>query len=184
MRRCTRSRRDPAPEFVLDVLPDDLVHAGVGFEAQLLGARRGEALRPVGNDFWMIASGSQRMRAVTSCRLRAPALPPSRPRCRCAGEVDVTRGAQRLARQLHGLDQAWTTRRGERMYIAASRPTGQTACWPASGSRKIELAQVEAALLGLPGRTQMVGRRRERPSSRPLRWKSATSSSPMAFWAP
>ena len=55
---------------------------------------------------------------------------------------------------------AWITRRGDRMYIFASRSTGQTACWPASGSRMIELAKVEAALLGLPGRTTMVGRRK------------------------
>ena len=64
---------------------------------------------------------------------------------------------------------AATTRRGESTYIAASRSTGQTASWPASGSRMIELAKVEAALLGLPGRTTIVGRRRLRPSTKPLR---------------
>jgi hypothetical protein len=55
------------------------------------------------------------------------------------------------------------------MYIAASRPTGQIASCPASGSRMMELANVEAARLGRPGRTTMVGRRSARPSTKPLR---------------
>ena len=65
--------------------------------------------------------------------------------------------------------KASTTRRGERMYMPVSRVTGQTASMPASGSRTIELAKVEAALLGLPGRTKIVGSRSERPSTKPLR---------------
>jgi len=48
----------------------------------------------------------------------------------------------------------------------------------------IELAQVDAALLGLPGRTTMVGRRRARPSMKPLRLMSLTRNSPIAFCAP
>jgi hypothetical protein len=40
---------------------------------------------------------------------------------------------------------------------------------PESGSRMIEEAKVEAARLGLPGRTMIVGRRSERPSMKPLR---------------
>ena len=60
---------------------------------------------------------------------------------------------------------ASTTLRGESTYIAWSGSTGQTASSPWSGSRMIELAQVEAALLGLPGLTTTVGKRSARPST-------------------
>ena len=53
--------------------------------------------------------------------------------------------------------------------MRALRSTGQTASAPASGSRMMLLAKVEAALFGLPGRTTMVGRRSARPSMKPLR---------------
>src|SRR3546814_14087451 len=46
------------------------------------------------------------------------------------------------------------------------------------------LAKLESALLGAPGRTEMVGMRKMRPSMKPLRLKSLTRSSPMAFCAP
>jgi hypothetical protein len=67
------------------------------------------------------------------------------------------------------LTKASITRRGERMNIVESRLTGQIASWPAKGSRMIELAKVEAALFGLPGRTTMVGSLSERPSMKPFR---------------
>ena len=47
--------------------------------------------------------------------------------------------------------------------------TGSTASCPASGSRMMLEKKPEAALLGLPGRTQIVGRRMLRPSRKPLR---------------
>ena len=53
---------------------------------------------------------------------------------------------------------------GESSQIFASRPTGQIDATPFSGSRMMPLANDEAARLGLPGRTEMVGRRSERPS--------------------
>ena len=46
------------------------------------------------------------------------------------------------------------------------------------------LAKEDAARLGLPGRTTMVGRRSERPSMKPLRVKSATRYSPTTFCVP
>ena len=46
------------------------------------------------------------------------------------------------------------------------------------------LANDEAARLGLPGRTTMVGRRSDRPSMNPLRVKSATRYSPITFCVP
>ena len=62
--------------------------------------------------------------------------------------------------------------------------TGQIASTPDSGSRMIPLANEEAARLGLPGRTTIVGRRSDRPSMNPLRLMSFTSSSPIAFCVP
>ena len=64
---------------------------------------------------------------------------------------------------------ASTTRRGERIHMVASGVTGQTLSCPVSGSRMIPLAKEDAALLGLPGRTTMVGNRSARPSMKPLR---------------
>ncbi len=53
--------------------------------------------------------------------------------------------------------------------MTVSGETGHTASRPASGSRMIEEAKVEAARLGRPGRTTTVGRRSARPSQNPLR---------------
>ncbi len=53
--------------------------------------------------------------------------------------------------------------------MTVSGDTGQTASRPASGSRIIEEAKVEAARLGRPGRTTTVGNRTARPSTNPLR---------------
>ena len=47
--------------------------------------------------------------------------------------------------------------------------TGQTTSTPVSGSRTTELAQVEAALLGRPVRTQIVGSLTAVPRIKPLR---------------
>ena len=55
---------------------------------------------------------------------------------------------------------------------------------PASGSRMMPLANDDAARFGLPGRTTMVGSRIERPSTMPLRVKSATRYSPITFCVP
>jgi hypothetical protein len=49
------------------------------------------------------------------------------------------------------------------------RRDGTRASTPDSGSRMMPLANDDAALLGLPGRTVIVGRRSERPSMKPLR---------------
>ena len=53
--------------------------------------------------------------------------------------------------------------------MTVSGDTGQTASCPVSGSRIIEEAKVEAARFGRPGRTTTVGRRKARPSTKPLR---------------
>ena len=53
--------------------------------------------------------------------------------------------------------------------MMVSGVTGQTTSTPVSGSRTTEEAQVEAALLGRPVRTQIVGSRTEVPRKNPLR---------------
>jgi hypothetical protein len=56
------------------------------------------------------------------------------------------------------------TRRGEVTHSFVSGATGHAASTPDSGSRMMPLANEDAALFGLPGRTVTVGRRRLRPS--------------------
>jgi hypothetical protein len=60
-------------------------------------------------------------------------------------------------------------RAGEARATAVSRGTGQAARWPASGSRIMPLKKLEAAPLGLPGRTLTVISRTLRPRMKPLR---------------
>ena len=65
-----------------------------------------------------------------------------------------------------------------------SGPTGQDEISPFSGSRMMPLANEDAARLGLPARTTMVGSRKERPSMNPLRLKSVARYSPQTLCAP
>ena len=63
---------------------------------------------------------------------------------------------------------AWTRKpaaaRGVAWVWRTVSATGSTASSPANGSRMIEEKNPDAALLGLPGRTQMVGNRKPTPS--------------------
>ena len=58
---------------------------------------------------------------------------------------------------------------GEASATSVPGPTGQTARWPASGSRMMPEKKPEAAALGRPGRTQTVISRMARPRTNPLR---------------
>src|SRR5215469_10002 len=60
-------------------------------------------------------------------------------------------------------------RRGEDSATGVSGGTGQAARWPASGSRMIPDMKLDAAAFGLPGRTDTVISRTERPRANPLR---------------
>src|SRR5690348_5242 len=73
---------------------------------------------------------------------------------------------------------------GDCSHMRVEAATGQFATLPARGSRMIELANDDAALFGLPGRTTIVGKRSDRPSMKPLRLMSLTSNSPIAFCVP
>ena len=60
-------------------------------------------------------------------------------------------------------------RRGEDSATGVSGGTGQGARSPASGSRMIPDMKLDAAAFGLPGRTDTVISRTERPRTNPLR---------------
>ena len=62
-----------------------------------------------------------------------------------------------------------TAERGEACQCRTSSDTGSTASLPASGSRRMLEKNPDAALLGSPGRMQMVGRRMPIPSMKPRR---------------
>src|SRR5580693_2353197 len=60
-------------------------------------------------------------------------------------------------------------RRGEDSATGVSAGTGQVARTPARGSRTIPDMKLDAAALGLPGRTDTVISRTERPRTKPRR---------------
>ena len=118
----------------------------------------------------IVGSGSRRIRAVT-------ALPATRSSAAiCSPTVTERPGMLRLRRApiaAVSMVPAWmrkpTADRGEACQCRTSSETGSTASCPASGSRMMFEKKPEAALFGLPGRTQIVGRRMPMPSSSPLR---------------
>ena len=87
-----------------------------------------------------------------------------------ARHIDRARRAECRCRRFVADDQIGDGRaRRAHPHPRASRATGQIASTPESGSRMIPLANDDAALFGLPGRTVTVGSRRLRPSMKPLR---------------
>jgi hypothetical protein len=64
---------------------------------------------------------------------------------------------------------ASVTRRGDSNHTPVSGSTGQSHGSPFSGSRRMLLANDDAAAFGFPARTTIVGSRNERPSMKPLR---------------
>ena len=118
----------------------------------------------------MVGSGTRLIRAVTFL----PATRSSAAIC-SPTETDIP-GMLRLRRgpiALRSMVPAWTRNPtadfGEACQCRTSSDTGRTASSPASGSRMMLEKKPDAALFGLPGRTQIVGRRMDIPSSRPLR---------------
>ena len=96
--------------------------------------------------------------------------------------------ARRLPRGAVSIVAAWSTKltaeRGEAMVWTTPRGTGSTAGRPRSGSRMMPEKKPEAAALGLPGRTQIVGNRTDTPSRRSRRDRSSRSASPISFCVP
>jgi hypothetical protein len=58
---------------------------------------------------------------------------------------------------------------GDEIHMGVSGFTGQMADSPFKGSRMMELTKEDAAWLGFPGLTVMVGSRATRPSTNPFR---------------
>jgi hypothetical protein len=116
------------------------------------------------------ASGARRMRDATL----SPAT--RRSASICSATVQHTPGIARLMRDLscsRVKPAAWmrkpTAARGLAWVWRTVSATGSTASAPASGSRMMPEKNPDAALLGLPGRTQMVGSRMPTPSRKPRR---------------
>ena len=119
---------------------------------------------------WITGSGSRRISAVTCDPATA---------CRaaiCSPTVTDMPGMVRLGRppRSAGSSEAacvrkWIAERGLVIQWRTLSVTGRIACCPTSGSRMIPEKKPEAARLGLPGRTQIVGRRRPMPRTMPRR---------------
>ena len=84
------------------------------------------------------------------------------------GEIDAR--PELLARQARRRGcRKPTAERGLAWVWRTLSATGSTASWPASGSRMMPEKKPDAALFGLPGRTQIVGSRMPTPSRKPRR---------------
>ena len=79
----------------------------------------------------------------------------------------------------------WTSILGEHIQCFHMRSlSGTTHFTPFKGSRMIPERNAETAGLGLPGRIEIVGKRKENPLIRPLRVRSLIIVSQMIFWHP
>jgi len=118
----------------------------------------------------IVGSGSRRMRRATlsPATLRNASI--------CSATVALIPGMLRLRRVpscplsiLAACSRKSMAARGEANQWRTLSGTGSTASWPESGSRMMPEKKPEAALFGLPGRTQIVGRRMPMPSMNPRR---------------
>ena len=100
------------------------------------------------------------------------------------GNINILELPHALASRLSACIRLRITPRGESKYKGKDSGTGRSPVSPFNGSRIILLAKLEAAALGHPGRTAMVGSRRARPSTMPRREKSLTNCSPITFCTP
>ena len=149
---------------------DDVLEARLGAEAERRRSLGREVARPALDDRMIVGFGSRRMRATTlspatfrSASICSPTVTdrPGMVRLRRAPTLAPSRPAawSRKFTAERGLACQWRTLSG----------TGSTASWPASGSRMMLEKKPEAAMLGLPGRTQMVGSLMPMPSMKPRR---------------
>ena len=83
--------------------------------------------------------------------------------------VSVAARAERRGSSVAAWSRKPTAARGLACQCRTSSATGSTASWPTSGSRRMLEKKPDAALLGLPGRMQIVGRRMPMPSKKPRR---------------
>ena len=131
------------------------------------------------------SSGAQSMRAAASgpaTRASAAAISPGV--VDRAGRFMAVRGPQSVSLASSARIRPSMVRAGDESATGVSGGTGHTACSPASGSRTMPERKLDAAALGLPGRTLTVIRRTLRPRTKLLRVQSATNCSHMNFWMP
>ena len=86
-----------------------------------------------------------------------------------AGMVTAVRPPQASSEDVAAHSSAPMALAGEARATSVPGSTGQTARWPASGSRMMPDRKPEAAALGRPGRTLTVISRTARPVRKPLR---------------
>ena len=134
----------------------------LGLEAQLAAALGLEVPRPAGDDLHdrlvgLAPDAGHHLVARHLAQAPRSVRPPCRRRraaSRCGGcrarPCPSSRHGCRKPIAARGLACQWRTSSG----------TGSTASWPASGSRMMLEKKPDAARLGLPGRTQTVGKRR------------------------
>src|SRR5580658_155712 len=141
------------------------------------GAKPSRAARPawiragqVANICPTAGSGTQSISALTcgpATRVRAAAI--SATVTVSAGMVSAVRPPQAWSDAVAAHSRAPTALAGEARATTVPGSTGQTARWPATGSRTMPDRKPEAAALGRPGRTLTVIRRTARPFRKPLR---------------
>jgi hypothetical protein len=86
-----------------------------------------------------------------------------------AGRVTAVRPPHASSDEVAAQSSPSMARAGDMSAASVCGPTGQTARWPASGSRMMPERKPDAAAFGRPGRTVTVIRRTARPRRNPLR---------------
>jgi hypothetical protein len=149
--------------MLLRVVPHDRPEVVIVHESHRVGAHGGETRRPALHDRTdpRARAASPPVFASASSIWRTDTVIP--------GRLSARGPTQRSA----GTSCAWIrfamASAGDISHIAVSGSTGHAASMPASGSRMMPLAKLDAAAFGLPGRTTIVGSRTARPSIIPLR---------------
>jgi hypothetical protein len=141
------------------------------------GARLSRAARSVRNRAGQLVtilatagSGTQSISAVTSgpAACSSAATMPATVMVR-AGRVIAVRPPQAPSDDVAAQSSPSMARGGDMSATSVAASTGQTARWPASGSRMMPERKPDAAALGRPGRTQTVISRTARPRRKPFR---------------
>src|SRR3954469_25934488 len=164
------SPNKPAAQFILDMDPDDLLERAFRRKPQLPRATRVEAAGPAGDDCCDRRIGfAPNAFGCVVARDFAQSLDLLGHRRGDARHGQVAPSPEPRGIDRSGVDQEADRRAGEACQCITSSGTGSTASSPLSGSRMMLEKKPEAALLGLPGRTQIVGSRMPTPSKKPRR---------------
>lgn len=144
--------------LVLRESVDDVGEVSIGGENQALGVLSREVPGPT----------TDNLRKGSRCRRIREVVPGPATRSSAAivsatridGQVDDPAPAQLFCEQVMRVQKVTDNRARRHQPSDVSGLTGQTASSPCSGWRMTPLAKLEAARLGLPGRTTLVGSQR------------------------